>query len=282
MRWPDPQDVPGGAERREQHAERPGRPRRGPGPCRAPLPQCSRTAAAHTAATTASPTGRVSPASAASRPAVTQRPVSTAYSDQAASAVNSDSLYAIDCTIPTGSTAHSSTAQTPARRPYTWSATAKIPQAAASEASSADQKPGVGVRQRGRREQQPLQPGQQREERQVGVDVAVRQPHLVAVTSSATRVYQSESQRADSSVCALLPRAPLHRASASRPRARTAAYPSRARGGPRRAGSGAVRRVQDRSRARLSTRARNRPGPSGPSVAPGGDVAYTTPGAAKT
>ncbi|GAB2885818.1 hypothetical protein GCM10027074_62910 [Streptomyces deserti] len=68
-------------------------------------------------------------------PAVTQRPVSTACSDQAASAVNSDSLYAIDCTIPTGSTAHSSTAQTPTRRPYTWSATAKIPQAAANEAS---------------------------------------------------------------------------------------------------------------------------------------------------
>lgn len=68
-------------------------------------------------------------------PAVTQRPVRTAYSDQAASAVNSDSVYAIDCTTPTGSTAHSSTAHTPTRRPYTWSATAKIPQAAASEAS---------------------------------------------------------------------------------------------------------------------------------------------------
>lgn len=75
--------------------------------------------AAHTAATTASPTGRVRPASRASVPAVSHRPVRTAYSDQAASAVNSDSLYAIDCTIPTGRTAHSTTAHTPARRPYT-------------------------------------------------------------------------------------------------------------------------------------------------------------------
>ncbi|GAA3307362.1 hypothetical protein GCM10020295_66020 [Streptomyces cinereospinus] len=89
-------------------------------------------------------------------PAVSQRPVSTAYSDQAASAVNRDSVYAIDCTIPTGGTAHSSTAQTPTRRPppspgspvppspnrpCTWSATAKIPQAAASEASRLTAKP---------------------------------------------------------------------------------------------------------------------------------------------
>ncbi len=97
--------------------------------------------ATHTAATTASPTGRVSPASRASVPAVSQRPVRTAYRDHAASAVNSDSLYAIDCTIPTGSTAHSSTAHTPALRPYTCSATAKIPQAAASEASRLTTKP---------------------------------------------------------------------------------------------------------------------------------------------
>lgn len=52
-----------------------------------------------------------------------------------------DSLYAIDCTMPTGSTAHTSTVQTPARRPYTWSATAKIPQAAASEASVLTSRP---------------------------------------------------------------------------------------------------------------------------------------------
>ncbi len=55
--------------------------------------------------------------------------------------MNSDSLYAIDCTIPTGSTAHSSTAQTPARGPYTRSATAKIPAAAASEASRLTRNP---------------------------------------------------------------------------------------------------------------------------------------------
>ncbi len=55
--------------------------------------------------------------------------------------MNSDSLYAIDCTIPTGRTAHSSTAHTPARAPYTCSATAKIPHAAASEESSATTKP---------------------------------------------------------------------------------------------------------------------------------------------
>ncbi len=55
--------------------------------------------------------------------------------------MNRDSLYAIDWTIPTGSTAHSSTAYTPARRPYTWSATAKTPQAAASEARALTAKP---------------------------------------------------------------------------------------------------------------------------------------------
>jgi hypothetical protein len=55
--------------------------------------------------------------------------------------VNSDSLYAIDCTIPTGRTAHSRTAHTPVRRPYSRSATAKIPQAAASEARSETVKP---------------------------------------------------------------------------------------------------------------------------------------------
>ncbi|CAM5507148.1 hypothetical protein SHIRM173S_11646 [Streptomyces hirsutus] len=113
--------------------------------CSSPAPRRScrkETApAAQTAATTASPTGRVRPASDARIPAVTQRPVSTAYSDQAASAVNRDSLYAIDWTTPTGSTAQSSTAQTPARGPCTWSATAKIPHAAASEASAATTKP---------------------------------------------------------------------------------------------------------------------------------------------
>ncbi|MGX1221004.1 hypothetical protein RKD42_002263 [Streptomyces ambofaciens] len=55
--------------------------------------------------------------------------------------MNRDSLYAIDCTTPTGSTAHSSAAHTPARGPYTWSATAKIPQAAASEARRLTTKP---------------------------------------------------------------------------------------------------------------------------------------------
>lgn len=98
-------------------------------------------AVAQSAATTAAPTGRVSPASEASRPALTHRPVRTAYSDQAASAVNKDSLYAIDCTIPTGSTAHSATAQTPARLPYSSSATRKIPQAAQSDASQLTSRP---------------------------------------------------------------------------------------------------------------------------------------------
>ncbi len=64
-----------------------------PGACFAPRSRPNETApATHTAATTAAPTGRVSPARAASVPALTHRPVSTAYSDQAARAVNSDSL----------------------------------------------------------------------------------------------------------------------------------------------------------------------------------------------
>ena len=83
------------------------------------------------------------PPSAASSPAATQRPVSTAYSDQAASAVNSDSLYAIDCTIPTGSTP---TAPPRRSRPGARThdpPTAKIPQAAASEATELDGQPRV-------------------------------------------------------------------------------------------------------------------------------------------
>lgn len=46
----------------------------------------------------------------------------------------------------------------------------------------ADDETGVGVRQRGHRRHRPLQPGEQWEEGQVRVDVAVRQAHLVAVT----------------------------------------------------------------------------------------------------
>ncbi len=50
------------------------------------------TALTQTAATSARPVGRVRPASRQSTPAVTQRSVSTAYSDHATSAVNSDSV----------------------------------------------------------------------------------------------------------------------------------------------------------------------------------------------
>ncbi len=55
--------------------------------------------------------------------------------------MNSDSLYAMDCTIPTGSAAQTATANTPARRPWTRSATAKIPQAAASPATTDTTRP---------------------------------------------------------------------------------------------------------------------------------------------
>lgn len=91
----------------------------------------------HTAATTAAPTGRVSPASEASTPAQIQRPVSTAYTPQAASAVNSDSEYAIDCAIPTGSAAHSAASATPARCPCSRSPVAYSAQAAPSDVTQA-------------------------------------------------------------------------------------------------------------------------------------------------
>lgn len=95
----------------------------------------------HTAATTAAPTGRVSPASEASSPAAAQRPVSTAYRLQAARAVNSASEYAIDCTIPTGTAAHSAASATPARRPCSRSPVAYSAQAAAGDAVQATTSP---------------------------------------------------------------------------------------------------------------------------------------------
>ncbi len=94
-------------------------------------------AVSQTAATTAAPTGRVSPASEASTPAHIHRPVSTAYTPQAASAVNSDSEYAIDCTIPTGSAAHRAARAIPARGPCSRSPVAYSAQAAASDVSQA-------------------------------------------------------------------------------------------------------------------------------------------------
>lgn len=48
--------------------------------------------------------------------------------------MNSDSEYAIDWTMPTGSTAHSTTSAVPTRRPRSRSPIAKIPHAANSDA----------------------------------------------------------------------------------------------------------------------------------------------------
>lgn len=47
----------------------------------------------------------------------------------------------MDCTIPTGSTPHSTASVTPVRRPYSRSPTAKIPQAANSEAIQLTSRP---------------------------------------------------------------------------------------------------------------------------------------------
>lgn len=111
-------------------------------PCPAARSRHSVTAAvSHTAVTTAAPTGRVSPASEDSTPAHIQRSVSTAYRLQAASAVNSASEYAIDCTIPTGSAAHSAASATPARGPCSRSPVAYSAQAAPSDASQATSSP---------------------------------------------------------------------------------------------------------------------------------------------
>ncbi len=85
--------------------------RRGSGPARpAPAsPRCSRyprrrvaAAVIARAAMSAAAVGRVRPASTHSAPATIQRPVRTAYSAQAASAVNRVSVYAIDCTNAVG------------------------------------------------------------------------------------------------------------------------------------------------------------------------------------
>ncbi len=47
----------------------------------------------------------------------------------------------MDCTIPTGSAAQTATANTPVRRPWSRSATAKIPHAAANPASTDTTRP---------------------------------------------------------------------------------------------------------------------------------------------
>lgn len=68
--------------------------------------------------------GRVSPARTQSAPATIQRPLRTAYSAQAASAVNRVSVYAIDWTNAVGYTPHSAASTTPVRRPRRWAPTA--------------------------------------------------------------------------------------------------------------------------------------------------------------
>lgn len=68
--------------------------------------------------------GRVSPARTHRAPAVIQRSLSTAYSDQAASAVNRVSVYAIDCTNAVGYAPHSAASTTPVRRPCSLAPTA--------------------------------------------------------------------------------------------------------------------------------------------------------------
>ncbi len=93
------------------------------------------------AAISAAAEGRVSPASTHRAPATIHRRVSTQYSDQAASAVNRVSVYAIDWTNAVGYTPHSAASTTPARRPYSRAPTAKIPQAASSPATQATSSP---------------------------------------------------------------------------------------------------------------------------------------------
>lgn len=89
------------------------------------------------AAMSAAAEGRVSPASTHSAPAAVQRSRSTAYSDQAASAVNRVSVYAIDWTNAVGYAPHSAASTIPVRGPCRRAPTAKIPQAARSPAVQA-------------------------------------------------------------------------------------------------------------------------------------------------
>ncbi len=222
---------------------------------RSPRRQASATAT-HTAAATAAPTGRVSPAAAASRPAASHRPRRAPYRAQAASAVNSDSLYAMDCTMPTGSAAQAATAHTPARRPseprprsvHTRRATAKIPQAAASPATAETTRPAepydspVGAATS--RSSQGSSGKKARFEWTAPFGRATSYPY----PSAAIRAYQSESHRADSSVRGLLPTAAHHTASAPTTSSRTAAKTARA--GPASARAGAARR-NERSFTRM-------------------------------
>lgn len=100
-------------------------------------------AAARTAAATVKPFGRASPASAASVPAHSQRPSSTAYSAQAANAVSTGSVYAIDSTTECGSRPHSSTSAVPTARPCRRAPIAYTPHTAAAAAGQETSRPAV-------------------------------------------------------------------------------------------------------------------------------------------
>lgn len=71
----------------------------------------------------------------------------------------------------------------PARRPYIRAPTAKMPQAAASEASHEISRPAPATPRYGdRTDRPPLQRGQEWKEGQIGVESTVREPDLVAVS----------------------------------------------------------------------------------------------------
>lgn len=142
--------------------------------------------------------------------------------------MNSDSLYAIDCTIATGSAAHSATASTPARRPYRRSATAKIPQAAASPATAETTRPADPWPSPVTAETKRSSQGSSGKKARLEWTSPLGRTTSYPYPSAAMRAYQSESQRAESSVWGLLPAAAPHTASTASPNRRTAAKTARA------------------------------------------------------
>lgn len=169
-----------------------------------PSGRSSTAAATQSAATTAAPTGRVSPASAANSPAHSHRRVSAAWTPQAASAVKSDSEYAIDWTIPTGSTPHSTASVRPTRRPYSRSPIAKIPQAANRDVTQLTSRPASAASSGAMADITRSSAGSRGKNARLEWTAPSGRWTVWPYPSSAMRAYHSESQRAERSWCALL------------------------------------------------------------------------------
>ncbi|CAM5229053.1 hypothetical protein STANM309S_04357 [Streptomyces tanashiensis] len=175
------------------------------------------------AAISAAAVGRVSPATAHSTPARIQRPRSTAYSDQAARAVNSVSVYAIDWTNAVGYTPQRTASRTPARGPNACVPHRAIPQAAASPAVQETRSPAVAA-SRGRTAERPRsRAGRSGKKARSEWTSPFGRVTWYPYPCSAIRTYQTESQRPLSRCSPSFPVTPAAIARTTSPTRRVAA-----------------------------------------------------------